>query len=114
MEYKQVIAVRQDLKLPKGKTAAQVAHASVEAVLRCDKKIVDSWRIAGMKKIVVKIPDEKTVFELKNSATEKGIVNAVITDAGKTVVAPGTTTCIAIGPAREDSVDEITKDLSLM
>ena len=105
MEYKQVIAVRQDLKLPKGKTAAQVAHASVEAVLR--------W-IAGMKKIVVKIPDEKTVFELKNSATEKGIVNAVITDAGKTVVAPGTTTCIAIGPAREDSVDEITKDLSLM
>ena len=33
-EYKQVIILRQDLRLPKGKAAAQCAHASVEAVLR--------------------------------------------------------------------------------
>ncbi len=44
MRYKQVILVRQDLKLPKGKMAAQVAHASVEAVLKSDKKTVESWR----------------------------------------------------------------------
>ena len=114
MEYKQVIAVRQDLKLPKGKLAAQVAHASVDAVLKADKKLVDSWRKLGMKKVVVKVVDEKQIFKLKTMAAEKDIVSAVITDAGKTVVAPGTVTCIAIGPAIEGLVDDITSDLSLM
>ncbi len=36
--YKQVILVRQDLKLPKGKLADQAAHASVEAVLKSDSE----------------------------------------------------------------------------
>ena len=47
MEYKQVILVRKDLKLPKGKMAAQVSHASVEATLKSDKKVVEQWRKQG-------------------------------------------------------------------
>lgn len=114
MELKQVIAVRQDLKLPKGKTAAQAAHASVEAVFRADKKNVLDWRRAGMKKIVIKIPDEKTVYLLKKKAEESGVVCAIITDAGKTVVAPGTVTCIALGPDDEKKIDEISSSFPLM
>ena len=41
MQYKQVILAREDLKLPKGKLAAQCSHASVDATLKSDKKIVD-------------------------------------------------------------------------
>ena len=57
--YKQVILVRADLKLPKGKLAAQAAHASVDAVLKSDSKLVNAWRDEGMAKIVVKVKDEK-------------------------------------------------------
>ena len=52
MSYKQVILVRDDLNLPKGKLAAQVSHASVDATLKSDKKIVDLWKREGGKKIV--------------------------------------------------------------
>ena len=52
---KQVILIRQDLKMPKGKLATQVAHASVEATLRSDKEKIKEWRKQGMKKIILKV-----------------------------------------------------------
>ena len=63
MPYKQVILVREDLKLPKGKLAAQVSHASVDATLKSDKKIVELWKKEGGKKIVLKVKDEKELFK---------------------------------------------------
>ena len=48
--YKQVILIRQDLKMPKGKLAAQVAHASVEGLLKSHKDDINKWRGEGMKK----------------------------------------------------------------
>jgi len=113
-EYKQVIMIRQDLNLPKGKLAAQAAHASVEAVLRSGKKEVDAWRKEGMKKIVVKVKDEKEMLRRNQLAKDFGLVTAVITDAGRTVVEPGTRTCCAVGPARENDVDRVTGDLSIL
>ena len=47
MTYKQYLVVRQDLQLPKGKAAAQCAHAAVEAALRSDKELVKRWRNEG-------------------------------------------------------------------
>ena len=49
---KQAIIIRQDLKLPKGKAAAQAAHASVQAVLNSDKDKVRNWNNEGMAKII--------------------------------------------------------------
>ncbi len=112
-DLKQVILVRADLKLPKGKAAAQVAHASVEAVLRSDSSVVHSWRSQGMKKIVLKVQDEKDLLKYQRLAKRSGLVASVITDAGKTVVAPGTRTCVGIGPAPEDEIDAITGNLSM-
>jgi peptidyl-tRNA hydrolase, PTH2 family len=117
MELKQVIIVRQDLKLPKGKMAAQVAHASVEAVLKTQKnnpEIVQKWRLEGMKKIILKVEDEKELFKYFQMSKDDGLVTAMITDAGKTVVAPGTRTCFAIGPGEEDDIDLVTKDLKMI
>ncbi len=114
MPLKQVIIVRSDLKLPKGKMAAQAAHASVEAVLRSDKDIVKEWRSQGMGKIVVKVDDKKELYKYLQMAKDSGLACALITDAGKTVVAPGTETCVAIGPDEEDKIDSITGNLKLM
>jgi len=111
---KQIIIVRQDLKLPKGKMAAQVAHASVRAVLNSPKKKVQEWNNQGMAKIVLKTENEKTLLKLLQTAKDHNLKTAMITDAGKTVVAPGTKTCIAIGPDTDEKIDAITSSLKLV
>ena len=112
--YKQVILVRQDLKLPKGKLAAQVAHASVETVLRSDSNIIKRWRLEGMAKIVLKVRDEKELIKYFQEAKDVGLACSLITDAGRTVVAPGTKTCVGIGPEEEEKIDSLTSELSLI
>ena len=114
MEYKQAILVINELKLPKGKMAAQCSHAAVEAVLKSSNKNVKEWRMQGSKKIVLKVKDKKELFLYKRFAEEAGLITAVITDAGKTAIAPGTVTCMAIGPDNEEKIDEITSKLKLM
>lgn len=119
MEYKQVILVRQDLKLPKGKMSAQCAHAAVEAVMKMlkssdGKEKVAAWRSKGSKKVVLKVKDKTELYKYSQLAKDAGLKTAVITDAGKTVIAPGTTTCCAIGPDSEDEIDAVTGELGMM
>lgn len=111
---KLVILVRQDLKLPKGKLAAQAAHAAVEATLKSNKLNVAKWRNEGQKKIVLKVKDEKELIIFMQAAKDVGLKTALITDAGKTCIAPGTKTCLGIGPDTEDNIDEITGKLPMM
>jgi PTH2 family peptidyl-tRNA hydrolase len=113
MDYKQVILIRHDLKLPKGKLAAQAAHASVEAVLRSTQSAVKAWRQEGMAKIALKVQDEKELLRSIQLAKDAGLTTAIITDAGHTVVEPGTRTCGAVGPAPEDEIDEIFGEFKL-
>ncbi len=112
--YKQVILVRQDLKLPKGKLAAQCSHASVETVLKSDPKIVAAWRNQGMTKIALKVKDEQELLWYFQQAKEKGLTAALIIDAGRTVIAPGTKTCVGIGPDKEEKIDSLTGKLPLL
>ena len=114
MEYKQVILVREDLKLDKGKMAAQVAHASVESALRSDKDIVKKWRIKGMKKVVLKVKNKEELFKYNQIAKDNKLKTALITDAGRTRLEPGTLTCLAIGPDEEKRIDEVTGSLKMM
>jgi PTH2 family peptidyl-tRNA hydrolase len=113
-EYKQVIIVRKDLGLPKGKLAAQAAHAAVEGVLKSDKDIVRKWRHQGMKKIVVKVEDDKELYKYIQQAKDLNLVTATITDAGRTVVEPGTLTCGVVGPDIEQKIDSITGSLKIL
>lgn len=111
---KQAILVRQDLKLPKGKLAAQVAHAAVEATLNSDDKKVKEWRSQGAKKVVLKVKDEDELLSYLQKAKDAHLTAKLITDAGKTVIAPGTKTTVAIGPDKESKVDEIVGELKLL
>lgn len=113
MEYKQVILVRADLKLPKGKAAAQAAHASVDAVLKSGQDVLKKWKGTGMAKIVLKVADEKELVLHFQAAKELNIACSLITDAGRTVVSPGTKTAVAIGPDEEEKIDKITKNLKM-
>lgn len=111
---KQVILVRSDLKLPKGKMAAQVAHASVDAVLKSKASLIRNWRSEGMKKIVLKVNDLSELYKFEKEAKELDFVTALITDAGLTTVPAGTTTCLAIGPDAELKLDKLTGNLKIM
>ena len=113
-EIKQVIVIRQDLKLPKGKAAAQAAHASTLALMKADREVASEWEMSGMAKIVLKVESERELVELFQRAKEDGLKPALVTDAGKTVVQPGTKTCIGIGPAYTEKLDAITGELKLL
>ena len=113
VNYKQVILVRQD-KASERQVAAQCCHASIEAALKSSDKKISAWRKEGMAKIVLKVKDEKELLHYLQKAEDKSLIAALITDAGKTVVAPGTRTCGAIGPDDEEEIDKITGSLPLL
>ncbi|MBI2647659.1 peptidyl-tRNA hydrolase [Candidatus Woesearchaeota archaeon] len=114
VNYKQVILLRQDLKLSLGKAGSQIAHASVDATLKSDKKIVEFWKREGAKKVILKVKDENELLKYKKFAEELGLKTALIKDAGRTVLEPGTITCLGIGPDVEEKIDKLTKNLSLL
>ncbi|MDD9954047.1 MAG: peptidyl-tRNA hydrolase Pth2 [Candidatus Woesearchaeota archaeon] len=110
--YKQVLLIRADLKLPKGKAAAQCAHAAVEAALKSSDTA--AWRQEGMAKIVLKVADERELLRYFQDAKDAGLPCCLITDAGRTVIAPGTKTCVGVGPAPEEALDALFAELKLL
>lgn len=114
MELKQVIVVRNDLKMPKGKLAAQVAHGSVEAVLNSGSKIVQEWKNQGMKKSVLKVESLEELNQILIAAKNEGLKVGLINDAGRTCLPPGTTTVLGIGPDSEERIDRVTAHLKLL
>src|SRR3989338_6571881 len=112
--YKQGIVVRADLKMGKGKLAAQSSHASYSSAKKAAKKTLDAWEQECQKKIVLKVASEAELLELERKCKKAGIPCALIVDAGRTQLEPGTVTALGIGPEREDKIDEITGKLALL
>jgi len=116
-EYKQVIVFRTDLKMGKGKLAAQAAHAAVSAAEEARKRHRtwwEAWLFEGQRKIAVKVKDEKELSELESAAKDLGLPTSLIVDRGLTQVPEGTVTCLGIGPAPERLVDKVTGKLPLL
>ncbi|MCW4047417.1 MAG: peptidyl-tRNA hydrolase Pth2 [Candidatus Bathyarchaeota archaeon] len=116
-EYKQVIVFRADLKLSKGKMAAQAGHAAVSAAEEARKRHRnwwEAWLFEGQRKIAVKVKSEKELLELEESAKDLGLPNALIVDRGLTEIPPDTVTCLGIGPAPAEQVDRLTGKLPLL
>ena len=111
---KQVIIVRKDLDLSKGKLAAQCAHASLEAYKKTDKKTAEKWESEGGKKVVLKVDTLKELLEIKEKISAMKIPCALIRDAGHTEIPEGTVTCLGIGPAEEREIDKVTGKLKML
>jgi PTH2 family peptidyl-tRNA hydrolase len=114
---KQAIVVRTDLKMGKGKLAAQVAHASLSAADKArERKSVwyEGWKEGGQAKIVLKVGSEAELDELFRKARGAGLPASLIEDRGLTQVEPGTVTCLGIGPGPDAVIDDITGKLRLL
>lgn len=115
-EFKMVLVVRNDLKMGKGKVAAQCSHAAVSAykqVQRRNPELLKQWEYCGQPKVVVKTPDEEALIELLGHAKEAGLPISLIQDAGRTQIAPGSRTVLGIGPGPASLIDTVTGDLKL-
>jgi PTH2 family peptidyl-tRNA hydrolase len=115
--YKQVIVLRSDLKISKGKLMAQSGHAAVSAAEESRKRHRDWWKEwirEGQCKIAVKVKNEEELLELEKQADKRALPYALIVDRGLTEIPPGTKTCLGIGPAPAEEIDKITGMLPLL
>jgi len=116
-EFKQVIAVRRDLDMGKGKIAVQVAHAAVSAAEEARKKFTEWWEMwlrEGQCKVAVRVDSEEEILQLERKSKELRLPSALISDRGLTQVEPGTVTCLGIGPAPSSLIDTLTGNLNLL
>ena len=135
---KMMIVMRRDLKMRKGKIAAQAGHACIDAILRAlnkegrindfrmtpdgvvfkntDKQSspLSDWFQYGCAKVCVYVDSEDALLGIAKKAEERGIIAAVITDAGMTEFhGIPTKTCLALEPLPAEIADEITGELPL-
>lgn len=116
VELKQVIVMRKDLNMRKGKMVAQGAHASMMAVLNhLDNPIVEQWLNDLFTKIVVSVDSEEELLEIYQTAAQYGLVASLVRDVGLTEFhGDRTFTCAAIGPDKSDIIDLHTGHLKLL
>lgn len=123
---KQVIVMRKDLGMRKGKMIAQGAHASLAVLVERGVVAGESFEVAltpamaawlggRFTKVCVGVDSEAALLDVHDKARAAGIPCALITDAGVTEFhGVPTRTCCAIGPAWEHEVDAITGALTLL
>lgn len=116
-QYKMVIAIRTDLKMTKGKIAAQASHAAVicvEEAKRNKQNWLKTWFYEGQKKVVVQVSSKEELELVYQKARSNNLPCSFINDAGMTELPPGTPTAVAIGPAPNENIDRITSNLKLL
>lgn len=137
---KQMIVMRRDLKMRKGKIAAQAGHACVEATLTAlaredrlgqisldpdangiyladmgtARTCLTDWFDAGVAKVCVYVDSEEELLDLYQRGREAGFAVALIRDAGHTEFhGEPTYTCLAFEPLTADLIDPLTGELPL-
>lgn len=132
-KVKQVIVLRKDLKMTKGKMIAQGSHASLGVIFAMMDKIPNSdggydmvlsvdnqsdmmvWLEDIFTKICVYVESEEDLVDLYNKALNKNIPACLITDRGLTMFnGVPTKTALAIGPYKSEEIDKITGHLKLL
>ena len=117
LEVKQVIVLRKDVAMGRGKLAAQAAHAAVLAAEKARSHRHDwfnIWFKTGQAKVVVKAENLQELLELENHARTIGLPAASVQDSGLTQIPPGTITCVGIGPGPAELIDSVTRHLKLL
>ncbi len=113
MELTQYIIINNSLGMNKGKIAAQASHASVSVLDKVDDKVIEEWKMNGMKKIVLKVNSTEELLELFEK-TKKELPCMLITDAGRTQIASGSKTAFACGPVDEMKAQKYFSKLKLL
>ena len=127
-QAKQVIVVNKRLDMPVGKLAAQVAHASLGALLSCSAPVgygvlgipvlenspQKQWLEEKFTKVVVYVRSEEKLLELYRKAKESQLPCALIQDCGSTFFSSPTHTCVGIGPAWPEDFVGLTDKLQLL
>lgn len=127
MKSKQVIVVNKSLGMPSGKLAAQVAHASMGALLSVSRRntgtiLIDvnlgsareDWLYGLFTKVVVYVKSESKLIDIYNKAVDRQLPCALIKDSGLTFFDKPTYTCVGIGPCWNDEFIGITDKLQLL
>jgi PTH2 family peptidyl-tRNA hydrolase len=125
---KQVILIRKDLKMRRGKEIAQGSHASMEFLvsqirdnLRHNAGVAvelntteKTWVLEGMAKVCLQVNSEQELLDHYEKAKAHGLKSYLIKDSGRTEFGgvPTLTAC-AIGPDEAGQIDVITSDLKL-
>jgi PTH2 family peptidyl-tRNA hydrolase len=115
--YKMLLCVNQGLGMAKGKIGAQCGHATLGAYKRAvreTRSAVRWWERTGQAKVAVKARDADHLHEVRARAAARGLVTYIVRDAGKTQIAAGSETVLAIGPAPVRCFEGITDDLKLL
>ena len=126
---KQVIVIRRDLKMRRGKEIAQGAHASsawitdlvTDALDRSTGAaaiVVDPvavvWITTSWRKVTLQVHTEDEIVALHEAALARGLRSHLVHDSGRTEFAGvPTITALAIGPDLADVIDEVTGDLPI-
>ena len=110
----QAIVIRTDLQMSTGKLAVQACHASVAAVLCAKADVLRRWDADGQTKIALAVDSLRELEILRMQCEATDIIHALIADAGRTELALGTVTALAIGPAEDKAVDRITGAIPLL
>jgi PTH2 family peptidyl-tRNA hydrolase len=123
---KQVIVMRKDLGMRKGKMIAQGAHASLKVLVAAGKVDGDTfaitltepmtaWLTGRFTKICVGVDSEAGLDAVVAAARAANVPCALVVDAGVTEFhGVPTKTCCAVGPAWVEDVDAITGELGLL
>lgn len=112
---KQIIVIRDDLNMRKGKLIAQGCHASVNAIINVteDSKVTE-WLSSGSKKVCLRVPSEEELLSIYHKALNSGLLCSLVKDAGLTEFKQPTLTAVAIGPDLDSKIDPITGKLRLL
>ena len=116
-EITMVLVTRSDLKLSRGKLAAQCGHAVAECVLKAKReqpRMRKRYMRDGARKIVCETSDLESLRRLFGDARVCGLVSYMVTDAGHTEIPAGTVTVLGIGPGPRSEIDPLTSSLSLV
>jgi|SRR6056297_2705152 len=113
---KQMIVMRKDLNMRKGKMVAQGAHASMKAtLLNLNHLSVKEWLNGKFTKIAVSVDSEEELLAVLQKARDAGLIAELVTDAGLTEFnGVPTNTCIAVGPATHEELLPVTGHLKLL
>jgi PTH2 family peptidyl-tRNA hydrolase len=108
--FKQMLVVRKDLNMRKGKIGAQCGHASLASFLKYpDDPRMLAWLDGPFAKICVSVDSEEEFDEAVRAAEEAGIMTTVIIDQGRTEFnGVPTKTVVAIGPDTHENLEPIT------